>query len=253
MNIYVVEIYDAPCEAGGFTERDPKDLYVIEDRRVSGFHISDYGIPSTSGDQPTLRHTSGPPPPISIFFRTLDPIGVIHHVLWPAHVEIPATLTQAAKTVYYYSLDHVVPQTKHVSSPHVTHILPGAYRALMYTVPTADRSDTPALIRLRRYINPEIQHADYPLPKEDTSEPILRKKRRALPFNVYGTFDLPRHVKQLYQEEGVAAITWDEGIGRVCIAAKDEMNIRILDFAHVVQPDARFAQWKRSQAYLHSE
>ncbi|KAF8868098.1 hypothetical protein BD779DRAFT_1482373, partial [Infundibulicybe gibba] len=138
----------------------------------------------TTGDQPKLRHMNGPPPPISIFFRTVDPIGVAHHVIWPAHFEIPATTTRAAETRYFYNLDHVTDQSFHVSTPHVTHVLPGAYRALMYTISSEDRKDAPSLVSLRRYINPEIQYTDYPVPKVDTAEPVTRRERHPMPWNV---------------------------------------------------------------------
>ncbi|KAF8899288.1 hypothetical protein BD779DRAFT_1465227 [Infundibulicybe gibba] len=250
--LHLVEIFDAP-EGGGMTLRHAKDIYTIQDKNAVSFHISDYGIPGTTGDQPKLRHMNGPPPPISIFFRTVDPIGVAHHVIWPAHFEIPATTTRAAETRYFYNLDHVTDQSFHVSTPHVTHVLPGAYRALMYTISSEDRKDAPSLVSLRRYINPEIQYTDYPVPKVDTAEPVTRRERHPMPWNVYSSLKMPQHVQQVYQQGGVAAITWDESIGRVCIAAEDEMKIRILDFAQMIQPDARFAQWKRSQAFLHSE
>jgi hypothetical protein len=148
---------------------------------------------------------------------------------------------------YHYTLDHVCFQTQHISSPHVTHVLPGAYRALMYTVMNDDRKDAPSLVSLRRYVNPEYQYADYPVARVDRSTRILRKKLPVVPKNIYCSFPLDENCQQHYQNGGVAAITWDEGIGRVCIAAENEMQIQIMDFAHVVQPDARFARWKRNQ------
>lgn len=255
--MHLVEIYDIPTgaqsKAGRIIDTHAKDRIVIDNKRLVSFHISDYGIPSIGSDHPNLRHASGPPPPISIFCRTVAPIGMIHYAAWPTHVKIPATTTEGPKTRYYYSLGHVCYQSLHISSPHVMHVLPGAYRALMYTVMPDDRTDSPGLVKLRRYINPETQPYDYPLPEEDTTEPVSRKARPLVPFNVYSCFEVPRSFKQKINEEGgISAITWDEGIGRVCIASRDGRTIRILDFAHMVQPDARFAAWKRSQALLHS-
>ena len=194
-----------------------------------------------------LRASSDPPPPISIFVQTIHPNGVIHHLVWPSAEYIPATRTRNATVQYYYTLEHVCFQSQHVCSPLVTHILPGVYRALMYTVMEDDRTDAPSLVSLRRYVNPEYQYADYPIPRVDRSTRILRKKLPAVPCNIYSSFPLDEKCQQHYQNGGIAAITWDEGIGRVCIAAENEMQIRILDFAHVVHPDARFARWKRNQ------
>jgi hypothetical protein len=124
----------------------------------------------------------------------------------------------------------------------------------MYTVMPDDRTDTPGLVKLRRYINPETKPSDYPRTEgEDTSEPISRKLRPLVPWNVYSTFEVPSSLKRRINEEGgISAITWDEGIGRVCIASRDQITIRILDFAHMIQPDARFAAWKRGQAIIES-
>jgi len=46
---------------------------------------------------------------------------------------------------------------------------------------------------------------------------------------------------------GLTAITWDETIGRVCIACGNELKIHILDFAAAVSPDSRFQRWQLTQ------
>ena len=107
--------------------------------------------------------------------------------------------------------------------------------------------DVPQLVNLRRYISAWHYPDNYPLKPVKDSAPILRKYSHKRPENAFSSFPLDQSTAEHYQEEGVAAITWDEGIGRVCIAAENEMCIQILDFAHVVQPDERFARWKRNQ------
>lgn len=221
--------------------------YLIENQRASNIHISDYGIPNLTGELSVLRASSDPPPPISIFVQTIHPNGVIHHLIWPSVAYVLATRTHRATVQYCYTLEHVCFQSQHICSPLVTHILPGVYRALMYTVMEDDRRDAPSLVSLRRYVNPEYQYADYPIPRVDRSTHILRKKLPVVPLNIYRSFPLDENCQQHYQNGGIAAIAWDEGIGRVCIAAENEMQIRIMDFAHVVHPDARFARWKRNQ------
>lgn len=246
--LHLVEIYNiSNMQPIKVNWKNAESRYLIENQPASNVHISDYGIPTFTGDQPQLRASYDPPPPISIFVQTVNPTGVIHHVLWPSADYVPATSIRSASIRYYYTLEHVCFQSQHISSPLVTHVLPGAYRALMYTVMEDDRKDAPSMVSLRRYVNPEYQYADYPIPRVDRSTRILRKKHPVVPTNIYGSFPLDENCQRHYQDGGVAAITWDEGIGRVCIAAENEMQIQILDFAHVVQPDARFARWRRNQ------
>lgn len=242
--VTLVELFDLPDVPGKCIRAHPTDRYVRPDY-CSAVHISDYGIPNND-----LPLPPGPPPPISIFFQTLHPIGVIHHVLWPDLVTIPATGTRPASTKYYYPLQYVCFQTQHISAPLVTRVLPGARRALMYTVLPGDRKDAPALVSLRRYVNPEYQHQAYPVPREDRTAHILRKKWPSVPPKIYASFPLDPDSQQLYQSGGLAAIAWDEGIGRVCLASEHGEQIQILDFAHMVHPDARFARWQRNQAIV---
>ena len=246
--LHLVEIYNiSNLSTTAPNWRHPTDRYLIENQLVSNFHISDYGIPTSTGDQPRLRAEFTPPPPISIFAQTVQPTGIIHHVLWPSAAPVRETATRPASTRYYYSLEHVCFQSQHICSPLVTRVLPGAYRALMYTVMGDDRTDSPAMVSLRRYVNPEFCHSTYPITRVDRSAVILRKSHSMVPGNIYCSFPLDKDTLEHYQNGGVAAITWDEGIGRVCMAAENEMHIQILDFAHVVQPDMRLARWKRNQ------
>lgn len=245
---HLIEMYNiSNLQPLGATWKQAQSRYIIENQPASRVHISDYGIPTFTGDQPQLRASHDPPPPISIFVQTVNPNGVIHHLIWPSADIVPATATRSASTRYYYNLEHVCFQSQHICTPLVTHVLPGVYRALMYTVMEDDRKDAPSMVSLRRYVNPEYQYADYPISRVDRSTCVLRKRLPVVPSNIYGSFPLDESCQQHYQNGGVAAIAWDEGIGRVCIAAENEMQIQILDFAHVVQPGARFARWKRNQ------
>lgn len=244
---HVVEVYEVPSTPGDWSYRNATDRYVIHGPLVSNFHISDYGIPTSTGDHPYLHVDHEPPPPISIYLETVEPVGVIHHILWPTPITIPGTPAHPSVTKYYYNLDHVCWQTQHISAPLATLVLPGAYRSLMYTVMTDDRKDARSMINLRRYVNPEFQKTTYPVPRGDMSADILRKKYPPVPARIYCSLPLDEEGQHLYQNGGLAAISWDEGIGRVCLASEKEEQIQILDFAHIVHPDARFARWKRNQ------
>jgi len=126
-------------------------------------------------------------------------------------------------------------QSRHDTDNTVSHVLPGAYRTLIYTIPAEDRTATPSLLDLRRYISPETQPYDYPMDidgdaNEDQS---IMKKRKNIPYNIYSSLAIPQRLATTLMEDGVTAVAWDEGIGRVCIAASDDSTIHILDFAQV--------------------
>jgi hypothetical protein len=234
--------------APAVNEKDPKKRYHLENQLISNVYISDHGIPAFTGEhQSVLRASDDPPPPISIFFQTEMPNGIIHHLIWPTVYYRGITPDRRILKWCFYTLSHVCFQSQHISSPLITHVLPGVYRALMYTVTEDDRKNAPSMVSLRRYVNPESRYTEYPIEPVDRSTHIMRRKLPLVPSNIYGSFPLDEHIQQHYQNGGIAAITWDEGIGRVCIAAENEMQIQILDFAHVVHPDARFARWKRNQ------
>jgi len=156
-------------------------------------------------------------------------------MVWPTHVDLPPSPGSEAKKSYYYSLSNVSFQSRHDCDPNVAHVLPGAYRALIYTVPSDDRTDSPALINLRRYITPEAQPIDYPITPADnlSEEQRVMKRRKLIPSNIYSSLVIPKKLAASLREDGETAVAWDEGIGRVCIAASDDSVIHILDFAQV--------------------
>lgn len=228
----------------GLTERLAQEEFRIDDKKVLDFHVSDHGIPTKGPHHPHFGPPSDPPPPISIFMRTEDPIGVVHLAVWPVPPNMPVDDDDKGP----HNLKFIVRQSIHISSPWATHILPGTYRSLMYTVMPNDRADSPRLLRLRRYFNPNFRAEDYPPEEEDTSELVLRKKRLLRPAKPYETIPLPEGLFERLNAGGITSIAWDEGIGRVCIAAGDELNVHVLDFGQAENPDARFAEWQRRQS-----
>ncbi|KAF8079203.1 hypothetical protein FPV67DRAFT_1616907 [Lyophyllum atratum] len=241
----VLEIYEMPTQAGATELGYPKDAYVIGDHNIAVVHISDYGIPTTNGEDYRLQFHYQPSPPISIYMETSAPSGVIHYVVWPS-----SKANKQGSQTYFYSLDYVCIQTRHNCEPYVAHVLPGAFRALIYTAHMDDRKDALTLVSLRRYLNPEFQTKNYPIPRVNRSSKVMRKKVPSMPTNVYGTLKTNPAALERFQRLGIAAIAWDEGIGRVCIAAGGTPQIEIVDFANVVHPDRRFERWKQAQDYV---
>ena len=217
---------------------------------MASVQISDYGIPTTTGDQPQLLPSSGPPPPISLYIRTSNPPGVVHHCLWPSFLDQPQPTTASTRRVWFYDLSQAYVQTSHVSSPYDIHILPGAYRAMMFTVREDDRKDALRVVNFRRYVNPENVPWDYPKADPDSVRPVLRGPRYLVPSNVYASIDLTVNAKAQLEATGMAAIAWDESIGRLCVAAAHDKKIRIMDFANAVQPDERLSKWVRTHNYF---
>lgn len=256
-------VYDIPsldAEVTRAYSREAVDL--LSGPAVDNFHISDYGIPTNNEKTYKLRRDAYPPSPISIYMETVEPAGIKHVAIWPSAKPStpdanPSSFTvqpTSEKLTYYYSLAHVVAQTTHKCSPYRARVLAGAYRSIVYNVFTTDRTATPKLVSLRRYINLEYQTPGYPLPRVAKSPfGILRRQYPPLPQCAYATCDagLGDDVRARYQQQGIAASTWDEGIGRLCMASGNSDCIDIVDFAHVIQPQQRFRRWEQCQEIVH--
>ncbi|KAJ7897250.1 hypothetical protein B0H14DRAFT_398673 [Mycena olivaceomarginata] len=245
---HLTEMFHIPAAIPHDVEKPRGDLIVqpferwpVDPRNYSSFHISDPVIASIGLDHPNLQSASGVPPPLGLFLGTVDPVGMVHYLIWPKIEEQPDGPTR-----YHFNLEFVVPQTVHVSAPWTTNVLSGGSRALMYTVDD-DRKDMPRLLTLRRYLSPQLQPLWSLRGTEDPTEPVSRRDRPALSKRYYSSFTLPRYMREKLHEHGLAAITWDETIGRVCIACGNELRIHILDFANAVTPDSRFKQWQLTQ------
>ncbi|GLB43621.1 hypothetical protein LshimejAT787_1401330 [Lyophyllum shimeji] len=243
--LQVLEIYEMPSKIGGAELVYPKDAYVLGNQTVANVHISDYGIPTTNGEDYRLQFHYQPSPPISVYLETTAPTGVLHYVVWPSR-----KANKYGSFTYFYNLEYVCIQTRHNCEPYVAHVVPGALRAIIYTSHMDDRKDAVTLHSLRRYLNPEFQTKNYPVPRVNRSSNVMRKKVPKMPVNVYGTLDTNPAALELYRQNGVAAITWDEGIGRLCIAAGNTPQIEVVDFANVVHPDKRSERWKQAQEYV---
>lgn len=200
-------------------------------------------------------------PPISIYFEHSNPRGLFHYCLWPMYEQL------ADGSINYLPRYTVIPteppggptaeyerelaltrkfastQSCHITEPEVAHVLPGGSRALYYTTPNKDLRAAPSVLKLRRYISPEIQDLSYPERPADTSLSFLRKQRPKVPTGIYGPIEIAIEDAATFGQ-GITAITWDETIGRICVAIDGELCVRILDMAKSVEPDVRFDAWK---------
>ncbi|KAF7303113.1 hypothetical protein MKEN_01274800 [Mycena kentingensis (nom. inval.)] len=242
---HLMEMFHIPFPTG---EDDPAPLspferWPVDPREYDSFHISDPVVPSIGLDHPNLQPAGnkGAPEPLSLYCRTSAPAGLIHYLIWP---KIAADAH--GNPMYHFNLEYVVPQTVHVSSPFPMNVLTGTSKALMFTVEDA-RNGSPRVLAARRYLSPMLQPLHSQRPAEDPTEPISRRNRPDLSKKYYSEFNLPRYIRRKLADDGLSAITWDEAIGRVCIACGDELKIYILDFACSINPDDRFRRFKLTQ------
>ncbi|KAG6907936.1 hypothetical protein DXG01_006794 [Tephrocybe rancida] len=254
---HYLELYDMPpLDSDAVTvvpAREWRDFRVGErkDYPIDTFRITDFEVPTTNGQTEfVLKGASQPLPPISIFAETREPKGSVidHHVLWPCRVDSPAK----GQCQFRYSLHDLVVQTKHTSHPLRVRLFPGAYRCLLLASDLDDRSDTPHMVKLRRYINPEFQHDNYELERVERKSDAEKKAIPKMPNNVYGTLKLNAEVQEFYRVHGVAALAWDESIARVCLAPgpapgtkhapETGHEITILDFSDDHKLDRKIAE-----------
>ncbi|KAF9453898.1 hypothetical protein P691DRAFT_694151 [Macrolepiota fuliginosa MF-IS2] len=256
---WVVELYPFPTQS---MEMNPTHYVVVRQAfpgSLTKVSISDPQFPSSSPTLPPLQ--PNPLPPISIYFQHRQPHGLMHFCLWPMYetrsdgkqwcvprytvdpTPPPGGPTPTWQVLQNEAKDHYSIQTCHLCDPHVAHVLPGGYRAIYYTTLYDDRKASPSMIKLRRYLSPEVQKLAYPPRPADNSLAFMDKKRRYHPSGLYGTIDIALEDAKAF-ETGINAISWDETTGRICIAVEGELSVRILDMARNVEPDKRFVSWR---------
>ncbi|EAU92321.2 hypothetical protein CC1G_00540 [Coprinopsis cinerea okayama7 len=268
---HLVEWHDLP-KFLGHIRSGPRARYTLHNKQVARFVISDYGLPNKERwheDQPMLRHTCGPPPPVSIFLELRNPDGVEHHAVYPRQVVVPATKDTPEHFTYTYDHDTYQMST-HICAPHRASVLAGSQRALICITNTSDRTLSPKLLKLRRYCHPRNSGVKYkPDPastnvdssktnnveknEEEEMGPVLRKGER-LPVprsGIYKTIDTGGILDEINQQGGVRAICWDESTGRICVAPEEGSQILVLEASRMaVRPNKRVEEWNRKREWL---
>ncbi|EKM83949.1 hypothetical protein AGABI1DRAFT_124275 [Agaricus bisporus var. burnettii JB137-S8] len=257
---WVVELYPFPTHNQEITATHGIVARQVPPNTLIKATISDPDA-SLNLSTPLPKFQSDPIPPISIFFEHDYPSGLFHFCLWPMYeqtpdghinyiprytvipTEPPGGITPEYEAEFASAGKFSMAQSCHITDPEVAHVLPGGYRAIFYTTKYDDLRASPSMIKLRRYISPEIQDRSYPEKPADNSLSFLRKTRRKVPNGIYGTIDIPVEDSATFGL-GISAITWDESIGRICVAIDGELCVRILDMAKSVEPDVRFDAWK---------
>lgn len=255
---YFVEIYDMPSEAGihikqctwrSGVEMDMRNAY----RWFISCEISDNELPHPVGDQPLLPFVHSAPPPLSMFFRTVEPHGVVHYSVYPTYGGPPDKPRE--RRLYEYGLDYAHMQSLRICGP--IRVIPGGYRSLFYSVdPDTQHNSDFKILDLQRYVNPDVRsvHYEEPIPEYNGMNGIARRPRTRMPQKVYSRIQLSpplvegEEMKGMREDErleykvksgSVAAVAFDETTGRICIA-QAQGEILILDMGLAVAPDYRF-------------
>lgn len=260
--IHLVEWHPLP-QLNGVVQVACTTRYTFTEKKVRRFTISDLGAPNRRKlymDHPLPNHTRGPPPPVSIYIETEDPHGVQHHSIFPVqewHIPTP----EKPEGWFSYKFNHTsYCMSVHVCDPHRPKILPGSQRALMCVIKGDDKTATPKLVNIKRYVPPEgAGHEYFPDPdvkEEDKEFPVTRKGGRVpfKPKGVYKAFaEAGELVEELNAQGGLRAIAWDESTGRICIASDKKDEIQILDTAYTKLPDGNTEEWRRRRRWLRHE
>ncbi|KAJ3559401.1 hypothetical protein NM688_g373 [Phlebia brevispora] len=194
---------------------------------------SEKGIPAKDKYDPTIK-----PPPIHIFFKVTAPDeGLLRVTFYPNKVTELALPTPAAsptssrpkpkapeeRVIYQYAFAHASP-VRFVQAYEGTQyrIVPGTHHHLLYTVPRADRRDTPKVMEFYRYFDKEL-YADKPTP---LVEGELRRPMRSLDLTRFQDFP-----------EGCRAFYWDDTVGRLVYTVEGTTRIHVIDYARRPKED----------------
>ncbi|KAG5222360.1 Fbox floxuridine [Salix suchowensis] len=157
--LVLVQLFDMPI-AGEKFRNNPREEAAIDDKYLSDFVISDCNTPSLGPDHPKLRPTTALLLPSQSKWRNaLQNVAGTH----------PGTpfAGRPPTTIYRYAIRLFQNQSLQLTGSNKAHVLPGTDRAIIYHVPEDDRSDTPPLVNLRKYVDPGYPHPDLPAPDPD--------------------------------------------------------------------------------------
>jgi hypothetical protein len=239
--VYTIELYKIPHQWGTMRiQASFKDRVFLENKLISHFCFND--APVTCGDDhPTLKQEY--PPPISIYGQTIKEVGLIHINISPEPCQGQENAAAKSKrpgdVKWEYTLNYAVVQSRHVKLDQKAFVLPGMFRTLIVCVESDDRTDHPKVLNLRRYINPDWKPDNYKFYRRNHNrEQLLVEGRTVIPRMLYASLDLPPNLTQELAEEGLGAIAFDEGIGRICLVpGRHRKEISVVDMSYMTKPE----------------
>ncbi|EMD31126.1 hypothetical protein CERSUDRAFT_60469 [Gelatoporia subvermispora B] len=261
---YVVELFDILRNHSDENEEYSRDAAQTHwhDHEyygtLSNVQISDHGIPTMedSSVHAQLReHLEFPPAhPITIWAQRYEKLedtrygmhpyaykGFMRIILTPKRHEL--CLPSGTMVTYSYSLDESIREVamERVSAEYVPRILPGTYRSLIYFTPDDDRRAAPAICKIGRLCDPQLFAGQAGEADEESAYALQ--------------VEYPPEI----DTSSVAALAWDQGIGRLCVAPSNSTAVHVLDFARAPRqgtfryPDTRHMKCLTSRFSLDAD
>lgn len=181
---------------------------------VVGAHISELGIPAAqfAGAVPEV------PRPIHIFVRAIKPNSLWCVTIHPTPLEaqlgsmiqshaVSHSTAHQINHTYIYPMPDGFPSKGFLlnSDSNEFRVIPGAHRTIAYTVESGQRTETQRMITMYRYSDPDC----------GGTENLELVRLQDFPIG----------------EKHVAALAWDESIGRLCIAHKGDSIVWMGDYS----------------------
>ncbi|KAH8100983.1 hypothetical protein BXZ70DRAFT_907128 [Cristinia sonorae] len=156
--------------------------------------------------------------PITIFARTLNPNGLWRLTMLPVRIQRPPEDPKAKLSPYFYKYSfsdsaEVFTITAPVGKAYV--LMAGAIRSIVYTISLTDISLCPKIVGLYRYTD-DVAHPAPEQMQHSRHSPVNAMPLRELDLEMNGN--------------RIAAMAWDETIGRLCMVNEGDMRLFVLDF-----------------------
>lgn len=233
---HVLELFDDILSGDEPVEyaRDAVDIEWLDHDTIgtlSNIEISDHGIPTAldSSVHAALRDARQPPAPhpITIWANRHQPVadtrrgmhpytytGLLRIVLYPERIEEPGAAGPVVS--YRYKFERMGPlRVIPLSGGYILRPIVGSMRSLVYMTHEEDLRDTPRVRGLRRFCDPGLMSFEE-AERRMNQECFTRKIK------------VPKDIDM----REVAAMAWDETIGRLCVAEWMSDVVHVLDFSH---------------------
>ncbi|KAF8963901.1 hypothetical protein BDZ97DRAFT_1919431 [Flammula alnicola] len=240
--VIAFEFYDFPDAPGphvfdALHGWECADTWNIDDE----FVITDPEVPhkKMGPDHPDILPKEECPPTLWVFAPSKEPKGSAYWWFRPVQVQ---KQRDTEETRYHYMEVPARAQFHH-NRYHHERALPGSERTLLLEIDKGITEATP-LNKMRRFLWP-AERFPQRYPTRQICEPITEVGEECvLAFTDVGTSQVVGD--EVNSEGGLAAITWDENSGKVCLAAENGDQIRVCDLAPVVEPHRRLAyKWRQ--------
>ncbi|KAF9225302.1 hypothetical protein BS17DRAFT_750946 [Gyrodon lividus] len=173
-------------------------------------------------------------PPLSIFYRSNGGTRFHELIIKPTPREF---LPKSERSKSHYDLGNLVAGNDHMISwenekergPCRVFVLPGSQRSLVYVTKSLDIEESLGVRGFYSHFPSGDGTLAYGSTKQELLQSILRDPLRSR-AGAMCKFEMSPDLRASLRE-GVKAIAWDEGIGRVFYVKPDDPQIHVIDFA----------------------